>query len=225
MTGLSRRRARQFYDCIGAGLDSQAFYERPATEDLIAHAQFETAHAVFEFGCGTGRLAAQLLARHLPSDCLYHALDISPRMVHLCRQRIAPWRTRARVEVSAGDMNLPFPAGSFDRFIVTYVLDLLDPADTQDLLSEAHRILKPGGLFCLVSLTNGATGGARAVARVWRAVYAVAPLLVGGCRPIDVEALLSSIYWDLRYDSVVTTFGLSSEVTVAARRAAGADES
>ena len=34
---------------------SLAYYEDPATEDLIAHAALSEAQAVCEFGCGTGR--------------------------------------------------------------------------------------------------------------------------------------------------------------------------
>src|SRR5260221_3129440 len=51
---LTHGQARAFYDWMGAKQDWQAFYEKRATRDLIAHASFETAQAVFEFGCGTG---------------------------------------------------------------------------------------------------------------------------------------------------------------------------
>ena len=52
---LSRQEARAVYDRIGAWQDTQAFYEGPALDALIAHGSFEDARAVFEVGCGTGR--------------------------------------------------------------------------------------------------------------------------------------------------------------------------
>jgi ubiquinone/menaquinone biosynthesis C-methylase UbiE len=218
MAGLSKEEARAFYDWLGAGQDTQAFYENPATADLAANARFETARAVFEFGCGTGSFAARLLTDVLPRDCLYHAIDISPKMVELAKQRLQPWRGRAMVDVSSGAMLLPFSDARFDRFVANYVLDLLAAEDMRALLLEARRILVSGGLVCLVSLTFGATPAARMVTRLWQAAYALTPRLVGGCRPIELRPLLSSDSWDLRYNNVVTAFGVSSEIAIAARR-------
>jgi ubiquinone/menaquinone biosynthesis C-methylase UbiE len=216
MAGLSAEQARRFYDRLGAGQDTQAFYEDIATTDLERHAAFETAHAVFEFGCGTGRLAAHLLAEVLPSDCVYRAIDISPKMVELATQRLKPWAGRATVELSAGAPHLPCADARFDRFLATYVLDLLALEDARALLREVQRILTPEGLICLVSLTFGATPAARIITRLWQAIYAVEPRLVGGCRPIALGGLLSSAPWSVQYRNVVTAFGLSSEVVVAA---------
>jgi ubiquinone/menaquinone biosynthesis C-methylase UbiE len=56
------------------------------------------------------------------------------------------------VELSDGSPRLPAGDGEYDRFVSTYVLDLLSAADTVDLLAEAHRVLRPGGTH----------GGARA---------------------------------------------------------------
>lgn len=63
---LTRSQARRFYDHFGAKQDSQAFYEDAALDDLMRHADCAQAQSVFEFGCGTGRFAAQLLTKHLP---------------------------------------------------------------------------------------------------------------------------------------------------------------
>ena len=92
MAGLSRDEARCFYDWLGARQDTQAFYEDRALADLVAHAAFEKARSVFEFGCGTGRFAADLLADVLLPDCVYHGIDISPRMIALAQRRLVPWR-------------------------------------------------------------------------------------------------------------------------------------
>jgi ubiquinone/menaquinone biosynthesis C-methylase UbiE len=217
MPGLSKEEAQRFYDWLGAAQDTQAFYENPAMADLVAHAGFETAAAVFEFGCGTGRLAAHLLVDVLRHDCVYHAIDISPKMVQLAKQRLEPWRGRASVEVSSGAMHLTCSDARFDRYVATYVLDLLALEDIHALLAEARRVLVPGGFICLVNLTFGATRAARVVARLSQAAYALAPRLVGGCRPLELREWLSSDGWNPRYRNVVTAFGVSSEITVAAR--------
>jgi SAM-dependent methyltransferase len=69
---------------------------------MIAHAAFDSAHSVFEFGCGTGAFAARLLQHHLPADASYVGLDISDTMVLLAQERLKPWSERARVHQSDG---------------------------------------------------------------------------------------------------------------------------
>jgi ubiquinone/menaquinone biosynthesis C-methylase UbiE len=133
---------------------------------------------------------------------------------------LKPWRERATVDVSSGAMLVPFADARFDRFVATYVLDLLAVGDIRALLAEARRVLVPGGLICLVSLTFGATRAARIVTRIWQAAYALTPRLVGGCRPIELREWRASDNWSLRYCNVVTAFGVTSEIAVAARPSA-----
>jgi trans-aconitate methyltransferase len=70
MTTLSPAAARSVYDCIGRAQDAQAFFEDKATDELVAHLKLESARSVFEFGCGTGRFAASLIARHLSEEAV-----------------------------------------------------------------------------------------------------------------------------------------------------------
>ena len=64
---LTHEQARRVYDCIGRCQDTQPTVERRAVDELVARGAFGEAGAVFEFGCGTGRLARRLLARLRPS--------------------------------------------------------------------------------------------------------------------------------------------------------------
>ena len=91
---LSHAEARKAYDRIGPLQDSQAFYEDQATDVLLQHGAFNTAAAVFEFGCGTGRFAERLLRDFLPPAAHYRGVDVSPRMVDLARTRLNPYGAR-----------------------------------------------------------------------------------------------------------------------------------
>ena len=91
--------ARRFYDRIGVLQDTQRFYEVPAVRRLVALGDFEHAEAVVELGCGTGRFASNLLENVLRPAATYLALDVSPGMIRLTKQRLAPWADRARVEL------------------------------------------------------------------------------------------------------------------------------
>jgi len=185
---------------------------------MIGHAAFDSAHSVFEFGCGTGALASRLLQHHLPADARYVGLDISGTMVSLAQERLKVWSDRARVCQSDGSPCILEPDQSFDRFISTYVFDLLAPDSIDQLLSEARRLLVPGGKLCLVSMTFGASRISRAVCWGWQRVWRLRPGIVGGCHPIDLISYVRSKWWNPDYQAKVTGWGITSEIVVASVR-------
>jgi len=215
---LSHAEARRVYDRIGPRQDTQAFYEDRATELLVHRGDFGAARAVFEFGCGTGRFALRLFEELLPPDATYRGVDLSPRMVGLARQRLAPHAARADVVLTDGAPPADEPPASRDRFVSNYVFDLLPEEEIRAVLGEAHRMLRPAGLLCLSSLSTGVGPVSRAVARAWGWIEAHRPAAVGGCRPVDLPPLLSGSDWEVRFHEKVVAFAVTSEVVVAQRR-------
>jgi ubiquinone/menaquinone biosynthesis C-methylase UbiE len=215
---FSPEQAKRFYDRFGSAQDWQGFYENPAINELITHSAFDSAHSVFEFGCGTGALAARLLQHHLPADARYTGLDISDTMVSLAQERLKPWSKRARVHQSDGSPRIPEPDRSFDRFVSTYVFDLLPPDFIDQLLSEARRLLVPEGRLCLVSMTFGVSSLSRAVCWGWRRLWRLRPGIVGGCHPIELSGFLQSEWWKPCHQTKMTNWGISSEVVVTSVR-------
>ena len=209
--------ARRFYDRFGTRQDTQGFYENPALDDLMKHADFEHSGSVLEFGCGTGSFARRLFEAALPADARYLGLDISLTMIGLATKRLEPWQDRADVQQADGTPILRVPDASFDRFVATYVFDLLDPGFSVRLIAQAHRALIPGGLLCTVNLTHGTRGFSRFVSWLWSSVCDRWPRLVGGCRPICVAERLEPESWRIRHHSAVVSFGICSEVLVAER--------
>ena len=216
--GLSPQVAARVYDRIGRLQDTQSPFERPALDRLIAGGRFDTATSVFELGCGTGTLAHRLLSDHLPGQSTYVGVDVSSRMVKLASRRVATFADRARVVHTDGRLPLRAPDRSADRFIAAYVLDLLPHDYATQLIDEAHRVLIPGGLACLASLTTGESKLARLISRGWHGIWRVVPRLVGGCRPIDVRGLLDPGSWDCVEDVVMESWGVPSQVVVASAR-------
>lgn len=206
---------KRFYDRFGARQDGQAFYEDLGFDTLAREGAFSTAHHVFEFGCGTGRFAERLLCRELPQDARYDGVDVSSTMVDLSTKRLRPFGGRANVARSEGAAGVPFPDGTFDRVIATYVLDILAEEKIKELLSDARRSLVRGGLLCTLALTRGASFPSRLLATTWSGVHALWPALVGGCRPIVVAEYLDRAAWRIRNHSVVVAWTVPSEVLVA----------
>ena len=215
---LSREQARLYYDRFGAKQDSQWYYEDPATDDLIEHARFAGAQSVFEFGCGTGRFAETLLQEHLHPSARYLGIDISSTMVRLASSRISRFGSRAEARITDGTMPIHAPNEAYDRFVANYVLDLLAVPDIHALASEARRLLRPGGLLCLVSLSHGSTFWSKIVASIVTLAHRLRPSLVGGCRPIELRDYLPEGVWQVRYRNEVAPFGIPSEIVVAVKR-------
>lgn len=206
--------AKRFYDRFGAMQDRQ-FYERAPLNQLISHADFEHASSVFELGCGTGRLAAHLLAERLPPQSHYAGIDISTTMVEIATRRLTRWSGRTTVEEADGTRGLPYADGQFDRFVATYVFDLLPLSSIGLLLREAHRVLSPEGKLCAVTSTEGIGPASRIISKIWKALYDRRPGLVGGCRPLHLSKLLDVTKWQIDFVQVLVSWGITSEIVVA----------
>ncbi len=211
---LTLNQARRVYDRIGRVQDWQAFYEDATINRLVAESDLAGDQTIFEFGCGTGRLAANLLAA-LPPSVNYLGVDISPVMVNLATSRLAPWAERAKVVLVDGSLPLPADDGFADRVLSTFVFDLLDDAYARAVVDEFRRILAPDGRLCLASLTHGERLLERGLCRAWTGIWRIAPQVLGGCRPISTTALLAHD-WNIEHHSRVHRWGLVMDVVIAA---------
>lgn len=181
------------------------------------HGDFRSAESVFEFGCGTGRFALRLFTNYLSETARYRGVDVSPRMVQLTQTLLSPYAPRGEVVLTEGQPPIDEPAEYYDRFVSNYVLDLLSYDDIRDVLREAHRMLCPGGILCLASLTSGIGIISRIVANTVSWIQSVRPSLIGGCRPVELLSFLPESQWELQHHSKVVAFGIPSEVVVAKR--------
>jgi SAM-dependent methyltransferase len=112
---------------------------------------------VFDYGCGCGRLARQLLL-HGPRPRQYTGIDPHKGMVEWCRAHIserAPEFTFLHHDVFQEFMNpggafdpVPLPAvdGSVSLFLAWSVFTHLLQPDAEFALAELARILRPDGL-------------------------------------------------------------------------------
>jgi predicted TPR repeat methyltransferase len=56
-TTLIASEVEAYSNRFGKNLDSRGSYEDPALNEVIAHASFQNAERIFEFGCETGKFA------------------------------------------------------------------------------------------------------------------------------------------------------------------------
>ncbi len=98
---------------------------------------------LLDLATGTGDLLISLL-RRCPVIEKATGLDISERMLELCRQKLRARGLAERVELVCGDASAtPFSAGTFD--VATMAFGIRNTANAAATLAEIHRILKPGG--------------------------------------------------------------------------------
>ncbi len=219
---ITSNQARRFYDRFGSRQDNQGRYEDRALDAVVEAAEFHSAQRVFELGFGTGRLAQRLFERELRSNATYVGQDVSTTMLALARARLAPWSDRVTLRLADG-LAIPEPDASFDRFLSTYVLDLMPEPDIVTALSHAKRLVAPGGLLALVGLSHGDRVFSRIVARTWSTIAHLVPMLVGGCRPIELTRFVGPPAWTIETNRIVTAFGVPSQILVARRNQADAE--
>ncbi len=97
---------------------------------------------------GTGDIASRFL-KAAAEDAKAVICDISPEMIEEGRCRLAekPWATRLQF-VQGNAEALPFPDKSFSAYTIAFGIRNVTHIDKA--LSEAYRVLKPGGRFlCL----------------------------------------------------------------------------
>lgn len=112
---------------------------REARKRSLAALPTDMPQKVLISGVGTG-----LDLPHIPALHHYNALDFNPAMLSRAKSR----NEKLDVEFVLGDsMNLPYADAQFD-FVVLHLIVAVVP-EPQKCLSEAARVLKPGGTILL----------------------------------------------------------------------------
>lgn len=100
---------------------------------------------VLDAGCGTGALAVE--AAHRGADVL--AIDLSPTLVDLARQRLPELRNGGRVDFHSGDM-LGRELGAFDYVVGMDSVIHYETRDAVDVLAGLAERTRRGLIFTFV---------------------------------------------------------------------------
>jgi SAM-dependent methyltransferase len=110
---------------------------------------------VLDVGAGSGRAAIGVLlarpkATAMAVDIYRGFYGIDDNTPERLMRNAAIAGVEHRVEVKVGDARkLPFPDGTYDAVVSTYVIDHLRQEEIPVALHEVARVLKPGGEFLL----------------------------------------------------------------------------
>jgi len=118
-------------------------------EYLLGHVP-ERCRRALEIGCGAGQFSRKLAAR---AERVL-ALDLSPQMVRLARERS---RLHPNVEfVNADAETFPLPENQFD---CVATLTTLHHLSAESMLGKIRKALKPGGVFVCLDLYRRSSPG------------------------------------------------------------------
>ncbi len=104
---------------------------------------------VIEFGCGTGYFTMAIAQRAKRVV----ATDLSDSMLEIARRQL---NSLSNVTLQKDDCERShFHTGSFDAVFMANVIHTVDEPDK--VLSEGHRVLRPGGLLLITAYTDYGT--------------------------------------------------------------------
>lgn len=136
-----------WYDALKRSRFANAFaYGRSKIDAMVdeLYASLPEGGRVLDVGCGT----AEHLHRALDCGLRAFGVEPAPAMLELARRNVPGAEIKQGVAT-----DLPYTDAEFDLVIMVEVLRYLDRADIEKALSEARRVLKPGGRL-FVTLVN-----------------------------------------------------------------------
>ena len=108
---------------------------------LVSELELSPGDLVLDVCTGTALVALELSGE---PGCQVVGLDLSQRMLREGRGRVSKAGRNTSVQLVRGRAeDLPFPDGSFDAVVFTFLLRYVE--DPQATVSEMARVLKPGG--------------------------------------------------------------------------------
>jgi len=111
---------------------------------------------VLDVGCGRG----EIVAHSSVNGVWAVGIDYSKAAVHLAQQTMARVRDLdvanwVRPGLSLGNAKkLPFRDSAFDRVIMSDIVEHLHPPELEVALTEAYRVLAPGGALLIHTMPN-----------------------------------------------------------------------
>ena len=141
-------------ELVGATQDQH--YDNPSGSVLFPEVPLQAYDFVFDWGCGCGRIARQLIQQR-PRPGKYVGVDLHRGMVHWCRQNLSPYAENFEFhhqdvhnlglnpEGNATLLPFPVPSAAVTLFLAWSVFTHVNEAAATFYLQELGRVLHPSG--------------------------------------------------------------------------------
>jgi SAM-dependent methyltransferase len=195
---------RDLYDSEAEKTSAGALSVSLGCGNPTALAQLEPGQTVLDLGSGGG-LDVLLSARRVAPGGKAYGLDMTPEMLDLARRNQAEAGVTNAEFLQGAIEEIPLPDGEVDVIISNCVINLA--ADKDAVLSEAFRVLAPGGRFAVsdIVVLKPLPEVARKAMRLWTGCVAgalldteyVAKLTAAGFTDVGVEVTRTYTRQDL----------------------------
>lgn len=170
--------------------------EEKLKRELIRFAAIKPGSKVLDLGCGTGTLTI-MIQRALP-DATIIGLDGDPRVLEIARRKSQGLDIQWDEGLAS---QLPYGDSEFDRVVTSLVIHHLDTATKHAAFDEAFRVLKPGGVLCILDFCPPESMPGRLLAVVMRRLEEAAD---------NVDGLLPAFIADSGFSMIEERKRLSS---------------
>jgi ubiquinone/menaquinone biosynthesis C-methylase UbiE len=146
-----------FYDLMAKALGADG-----ARAALVEQAAVHAGDRALEIGCGTGSLL--LLLKQAQPGAEVIGLDPDSAALGIAQRKARRAGVSLRLDEGFAD-ELPYPDGSIDRVLSSFMFHHLPRAVKANALREVRRVLKPGGRFHMVDFGGPGSPGRGFIAR------------------------------------------------------------
>ncbi len=186
----TKSETKAFYNKIAGVYDLLAERsEQPMREIALEMLAPAPGERLLEIGFGTGHVLARLAHVVGPTGQVF-GIDLSENMLAQARELLQKEGLADRVILACGDAEeLPYPDDSLDGILTCFTLELFDTPDIPRVLTQCHRVLRPGGRIVVAAVSKEGEPGL--VLRAFEWTHRHFPNLLD-CRPIHVRQALEA---------------------------------
>jgi ubiquinone/menaquinone biosynthesis C-methylase UbiE len=183
--------------------------ESKAAQKVVELAEIRDGQRILEVALGTGLLFARILRLNRTGETF--GVDLSPAMIAKAKKHLEGISGEHCHLQIANAYHLPFDSNAFDLLINNFMLDLLPEEDFTVVLREFHRVVKPGGLLVVSTMSFGK----KWYNAIWYRVAKHFPQLLTGCRPVEIRRYLEKTGFELLQSVRVSQNTFPSEIVKA----------
>ena len=187
------------------------FHGKKAQDKAIELSKIKDGLTILDVAVGTGNLFNRILKRN-PSG-LNIGIDISKGMLTKAKSKLSKQPSQNYSLEIGSAFDIKMDNHTIDILFNNYMFDLIPFNQMGSIINEFFRVLKHGGKLVLVNMTKAERFGAG----VYERIYRIYPLVMGGCRGVKQNNLLTEYGFKVIASEYVQQMLFPSEVILATK--------